>query len=160
MDEQSRNAILLLNAFNLNKERLRIFAYRMLSRHQSELKKAYAYQDLYGLIRVDGENYEGRSMLAACATFTNERCVDWFTTLHWNATCWEIETEVAIDSEVNVKDVYMQTITDFPIRQATTLEGCIISLSEAVSDLINTGDALDVLANFEKTKNESTSDFD
>lgn len=132
MDAQSKHAIKLIHALANVKSQFNEFMLRISSR--------------FGVIRVlnsiESVAYLAHSVIEGYVDVElhNGKCVAWLLEIGWDNTEWTIESRVVLND--NVPFSTQETMKEFPIRTAKTLDECIEQLLQAVSDLLGDADSI------------------
>jgi len=158
MDAQSQHAVTLLDALTSSRARFYDFAWQMHNRYipSARIKTANARLDLmYRRVHNSKQviKNHGIADIYAHAVLSDQRMLEWSVELRWNELQWEIESCVMIDSDSKYGG--MDFVKEWPVRIAQALDDCIAHIEALTTDVINSGDALDILKLHESAQSKT-----
>lgn len=140
MDIASYQVVDFLTALQISRGQLGILRNTLIRRGARSAKPFLVLSDR--LFRIHESemvrSFLGCVSLGLLVTRPSEAPFEFAIVILWDQTGWYIQTEVNVEDEMGLK-----VLREFPEREATTLDNCLMQFEAAITDLLTCDDLLD-----------------
>ncbi|MCA9933100.1 MAG: hypothetical protein KC415_04215 [Anaerolineales bacterium] len=131
MDTKSQNAVRMLEVIaRCNHEMVKLGSTLRLRQQVTEIKRS-----LECVLYTDTVLLEGY----VDAELQTGKAIAWCLEMSWNSDRWLIETSVLVNDEHG-----QNSIKEFPVRIAETLDECLKQLTSATMELVNSANSINL----------------